>query len=104
MQLRSPINPPSKLGRRPPLDTVIYPFLRKTRGFLRETRCGSDYGSEGCRFNSYWVRHFHNFYKAPAHPCRAGFKSFVVVPRFNVQPAMIGSDRGLHVTWLSGTR
>src|ERR1035438_894429 len=57
MQFRPPKNPPSKLGRRPPLDTVIYPFLRKTCGFPRETRSGSDYGSEGLWFNSTWVHH-----------------------------------------------
>jgi len=72
MRFRSPINPPSNLGRRPPLDTVIYLFLRKTCSFLRETRSRSDYGSEGCRFNSYWVRHsVSTSYESSLKPGRA---------------------------------
>ena len=29
----------------------------KTRIFAQKNASTSDYGSEGCRFNSYWVRH-----------------------------------------------
>jgi hypothetical protein len=57
---RSPKVPPWISCRRLRRDTAILRFPRKIAVFVREKGAVSDYGSEGCRFNSYWVRHYNN--------------------------------------------